>query len=66
MREEDEALAVGFEAGDVGIEGFGGEVGAARVDADADCSGKFAWDACFLKVDDALVVVCLEFVVVMG
>jgi hypothetical protein len=49
-REEDEAALVGFEAGDVGGEGFGGEVLAARVDDNADCGSQFAGDTGFLYV----------------
>lgn len=37
--EEDQAGAVGFEALDVHGEGFGGEIGAARVNGDADRGG---------------------------
>ena len=47
-REEDQARAVGLEALHVGGEAFGGEVGAAGVDGDADCGGQFAGDAGFL------------------
>ena len=39
-----ETLAVGFETGHVCGEGFLGEVGAAGVDADADCGGEVAGD----------------------
>ncbi len=46
--EENEALAVGFEACDIGTEGFDRKVGAARVDADADRCGEFSGDAGFL------------------
>ena len=44
-REEDQARAIGLQALDVGGQAFGGEVGAARVDGDADCRGEFAGDA---------------------
>lgn len=47
--EEDEALAVGFQTGDVGGEGFVREVGTAGVDADADGSGEFSRDTGFLS-----------------
>jgi hypothetical protein len=50
--EEDQALLVGLEALDVGFEGFDGEVGASRVDADADCGSEFAGDAGFLWNED--------------
>lgn len=40
---------VGLEALDVGSETFGGEVGAAGVDRDADGEGKFAGNAGFLR-----------------
>lgn len=46
--EDNEALAVGFQAGDVCGKGFGGEIGAAGVDRDTDSDGEFAGDACFL------------------
>jgi len=39
---------VGLEALDVGFERFDGEVGAAGINADADCGGEFAGDAGFL------------------
>lgn len=46
--EEDQTLAVGLQAGDVGGEGFNREVGTAGVNADADGGGEFAGDAGFL------------------
>ena len=46
--EEDQASAVRLEALDVGGEGFGGEIGATGVDADADCGRKLAGNPCFL------------------
>lgn len=47
-REEDDAGAVVFQASDVQGEGFGGEVGPAGVDADANCGREFTGDAGFL------------------
>ena len=46
--EDDQAFAISFETGYVRGEGLLGEVDAARVDADADCSGEFAGDVGFL------------------
>lgn len=47
-REEDQARVVGFEALDVHGDVFLGEVGAARVDGDADCGGELAGYVGFL------------------
>lgn len=47
--EENEAFAVGFQACDVDSEGFDGAVGAAGVDADADCCSEFSGDARLLE-----------------
>ena len=47
--EEDQARAVGLEAGDVEGERLFGQVLAARVEGDADCGGQFAGDAGFLR-----------------
>ncbi len=47
--EENEALAVSLQTGDVCGERFLGEVGATRVDGDTDSGSEGAGDACFLK-----------------
>jgi len=48
--EENKAILVSLEAGDVESEGFLGGVLAAGVDWDADCGCEFAGDTCFLKL----------------
>ena len=54
--EEDEALPVGLEAGDIGGEGFFREVGAAGVDGDTNGGGEGAGNTCFLDTEVMLAI----------
>lgn len=47
-REQDQSCAVGFETCHVESKGLNGEIGAARINADANGRSKFAGDFSFL------------------